>query len=80
MSDSKRRSANALPLKQGSAPASVTPLRPKQDIRNVKLEAERLREKLQKSIIDNPQAAKKAALLISMWVEGKTKKSLKKAG
>ncbi|MGZ3653298.1 MAG: hypothetical protein ACXVB9_07335 [Bdellovibrionota bacterium] len=85
MSDTKRRAANALPLKQGpahsstarspqsNAPKSLEPLR------QVKLEAERLREKLQKSVIDNPQTAKKAALLISMWIEGKERKR-KKAG
>jgi len=32
-----------------------------------------------KSVIDNPQTAKKAALLISMWIEGKERKR-KKAG
>lgn len=70
MTDPKRRqrASNALPFRKGG-----------EDIRNVKLEAERLREKLQKSIIDNPQTAKKAALLISMWVEGKTR-AKKKAG
>ncbi len=49
-------------------------------MRNVKIEAERLREKLQKSVIDNPQTAKKAALLISLWIEGKAKGKQKKAG
>ena len=44
------------------------------------IEAERLREKLQRSVIDNPQTAKKAALLISLWVEGKAKARQKKAG
>jgi hypothetical protein len=63
MSEPKRRSANALQFKRGS-----------EDLRNVKLEAKQLQEKLQKSIIDNPQTAKKAALLISMWMSGKTKK------
>lgn len=45
-----------------------------ESLRNVKIECENLREKLQKSVIDNPQAAKKAALLISLWVEGKERK------
>lgn len=42
-----------------------------ESLRQVKLQAEQLKEKLQKSVIDNPQAAKKAALLISLWIEGK---------
>jgi hypothetical protein len=63
MSDPKRRSANALPFERGSS-----------EIRNLKIEAKQLQEKLQKSIVDNPQTAKKAALLISMWMSGKAKK------
>jgi hypothetical protein len=47
-------------------------------LRQVKLEVENLKDKLQKSILDNPKIAKKSALLISMWVEGKQKKSSKK--
>ncbi len=43
-------------------------------LRNVKIQAEKLREKLHKSIIDNPAAAKKAALILSLWIQGKTKK------
>ena len=68
MSDTKRRAANALPFKRGA-----------EDLRNVKLEAKQLQEKLQKSIIDNPQTAKKAALLIAMWIDSKAK-AQKKAG
>jgi hypothetical protein len=62
MSDTKRRAANPLPLKRGG-----------EEIRHVKLEAVQLREKLQKAVIDNPQTAKKAAILITMWIEGKTR-------
>jgi hypothetical protein len=40
-------------------------------LRQVKVEAEQLREKLQHSILDNPKVAKKAALLVSLWIEGK---------
>jgi hypothetical protein len=43
-------------------------------LRSVKIEAEHLKEKLQKSVIDNPQFAKKAAVLISLWVTGRTNK------
>jgi hypothetical protein len=46
-------------------------------LRNVKIEAEHLKEKLQKSIIESPQFSKKAAVLISLWVAGKTKKRRK---
>jgi hypothetical protein len=44
-------------------------------LRLVKLETERLADKIQKSIIDNPKTAKKAALLISLWIEGKKSKT-----
>ena len=84
MTDFKRRSSNALPFKSGSqTPAAhATPSRPRAatpDTRADKVQVERLREKLQKSVIDNPQTAKKAALLISQWIEGKASK-LKKTG
>ena len=49
------------------------------DIRAVKIQSEQIREKLQKSIMDNPLAAKKAAFVIGLWLEGKTKVK-KKAG
>lgn len=46
-------------------------------LKDVKMQAERLRELMQKSIIDNPQAAKKAAVILSFWLEGKTTKKKK---
>lgn len=46
-----------------------------ESLRATKIQVEQLREKLQKSIMDNPILSKKAALLISMWIENKTKKS-----
>ena len=67
MTDFKRRSSNAIPLKKAASP-SVS-----------KLQLDQLREKLQKSIIDNPQTAKKAALLIGMWIEGRSKQKKKAA-
>ena len=42
--------------------------------KNEKAECTYLREKLQKAVIDNPQAARKAAMLIGLWIEGKEKK------
>jgi hypothetical protein len=45
-----------------------------ENLRNIKIEAEKVREKLHKSIIDNPAAAKKAALILSLWIQGKDKK------
>ena len=45
-----------------------------ESLRQVKVEAERLKEKLQSSVLDNPKLAKKAAVLISLWVDGKEKK------
>lgn len=53
--------------------------KPAPSLRLVKIESERLREQLQKAVIDNPQTAKKAALLISMWIEGKVKQRKKAA-
>lgn len=49
-----------------------------ESLRNVKIEAERLKEALQQSVIDNPKMAKKAALLISLWMEGKKPSKQKK--
>jgi hypothetical protein len=43
-------------------------------LRQVKIEAEKLKDKLQKSILDNPKLAKKSALLVSLWIQGKDKK------
>jgi hypothetical protein len=48
-----------------------------ENLRQVKIDVENLKEKLQKSIIDNPRLAKKSAVLISLWLEGKGKKSKK---
>jgi hypothetical protein len=47
-------------------------------LRLVKIETEKLTDKLQKSILDNPKLAKKAALLISLWVDGKNSKTKRK--
>lgn len=82
MSDAKRRAANALPFRKPPEPTGSPARAPARratapDLRSVKLEAERLREKLQRSVIDNPQTAKKAALLISLWIEGHAKKARK---
>lgn len=44
-----------------------------ENLRQVKMDVENLKEKLQKSILDNPKLSKKSALLISLWIEGKTK-------
>jgi hypothetical protein len=46
-------------------------------LRQVKIEAEKLKDKLQKSILDNPKLSKKSALLVSLWIQGKDKKSKK---
>jgi hypothetical protein len=43
-------------------------------LRQVKIDAERLQDKLQKSILDNPKLAKKSALVLSLWIAGKDKK------
>jgi hypothetical protein len=45
-----------------------------ESLRQVKMQCEQLKEKLQRSVIDNPQTAKKAALLIGLWIEGKQRK------
>ena len=57
-----------------------TPAKPAEKVvslRDIKMQAERLRETLQKSIIDNPQASRKAAVIISLWIEGKKNKPQK---
>lgn len=46
--------------------------------RDEKIKVERLRDKLQSSILDNPKTAKKAALLVSLWVNKDGKKTKKK--
>jgi hypothetical protein len=50
-----------------------------ESLRRVKIAAEHMKETLQKSILDNPRLAKKSALLISLWIEGKDKKRKKAA-
>ncbi len=40
-----------------------------ENLRFVKMEAEKLRSDLQKRILDNPKISKKAALLVSLWVK-----------
>ncbi len=67
MPGAKRRKPSLYPLQHEAANRQKS-------LQTVKLDCERLREKLQKSVIDNPQAAKKAALLISLWIEGKERK------
>ena len=49
-----------------------------ENLRLVKMQAEELRNKLQTRIIDNPAIAKKAALLISLWIQKNTKTAKKK--
>ncbi len=49
-----------------------------ESLRQVKMEVEQLQKKLQSSLLENPRVAKKAALLISLWIEGKEKKRTKK--
>ena len=43
-----------------------------------KATAEQLSDKLQSRILENPTAQKKAALLISLWIAGKTSPKTKK--
>jgi hypothetical protein len=48
-------------------------------LRGLKVQAEQLKEKLQSKILENPRAAQKAALILSLWIEGKTKVKKKAA-
>ena len=66
MSAAKKLKSQAYPAKEAADQ--------QQSLRNAKVQVEQLTEKLQKSIIDNPKLSKKAAILISMWIEGKEKK------
>jgi hypothetical protein len=43
-------------------------------LRQVKIDAEQLKGKLQKSVLDNPKLAKKSALVVSLWIAGKDRK------
>lgn len=47
-----------------------------ESLRQVKMRAEELKTKVQKSILDNPHTARKSALILSLWINGK--KSSKK--
>lgn len=44
-----------------------------ESLRQVKLQVEKLSEQLKKSVLDNPRLAKKSAVLISLWIEGKSR-------
>ena len=46
---------------------------PQESLRKIKIEAEALREQLQKRVMEHPKTAQKAALLISIWINGKKK-------
>ncbi|MGE3263390.1 MAG: hypothetical protein AB7K68_16550 [Bacteriovoracia bacterium] len=46
---------------------------PQSRLRVDKAAAEQLRDKIQSHILENPKASKKAALLISLWIAGKTR-------
>ncbi len=51
------------------------PARDKQEeLRRTKIQTEQIRDKLQKRVIDNPIVAKKAALILANWIQGKKKK------
>lgn len=77
MSAAKKQKPYVYPEHSGTAdkrPAKDT----QEELRQVKLTTERLREKLQHSILDNPKLSKKAALLISLWINAKKDKKEKK--
>ena len=42
-----------------------------ESLRQVKMRTEQLKGKLQKSILDTPQMARKSALILSLWINGK---------
>lgn len=49
--------------------------KPKPDLKLIKGGLEQLRDHLQKKIIDNPAAARKAAIIVQTWLEKPAKKS-----
>jgi len=66
--------ASSTPAKNLGATSRIREATDRQGaLRQVKMEAEQLKEKLQASILDNPKLAKKAAVLIALWVDNKTK-------
>ena len=80
MSVAKRRKPYEFPTaKDDKSPAKGSPSRMREaterqeSLRQVKMDAERVKEKLQASVLDNPKLAKKAAVLITLWMDGKVK-------
>lgn len=80
MSVAKKRKPYEYPkAEEASSSAKGSPSRMREAterqeaLRQVKMDAERLKEKLQASVLDNPKLAKKAAVLISLWIDGKAK-------
>jgi hypothetical protein len=45
-----------------------------ENLRQIKMRTEDLKAKIEKSILDTPQMARKSALILSMWINGKKKK------
>ena len=68
MSAAKKKAPYQYPNK-GTAAAKNS----QENLRSAKIDVEKLLEKLQKRIIDNPTAAKKAAFLLSLWINNKKK-------
>jgi hypothetical protein len=48
-----------------------------ENLRLVKMESEQIKEKIENRILDNPKIAKKAALLLALWMVKKSKKDQK---
>jgi hypothetical protein len=66
MSVAKKKKPYEFPRHQDPADQQIR-------LRADKAAAEQLRDKLQSRILENPKAAKKAALLLSLWIDGKFK-------
>ena len=43
-------------------------------LRQVKVRVENLKTKIERSILDTPQMARKSALILSLWINGKKSK------
>lgn len=43
-------------------------------LRQVKVRVENLKTKIERSILDTPQMARKSALILSLWINGKKTK------
>lgn len=77
MSALKKKDILKMPPAESAAATPKSRTDTQAELRMHKAQSEKIREVLQKRIIDNPGAAKKAAILIASWLD-RPKKSSKR--